>query len=210
MVNAMLSDYPLEERKEFQLALEKYQGALDQSKVEFDDVRHHDFVHTYHKRLETSNSTDLAMVMHDCSTQMGPGQLLLLPITHLFGDEIQDADEVQLEMILAHTRNGIITTLIADDDQTIYEWRSTLGYAVFQRFAKEAAAKTIALAENFRSREEIVHHANVLIAQNDPDRFEKSARHPWPWGRARAGVLCTYQPAMRPRRPAHIGSAPTW
>lgn len=174
MVNAMLSDYPLEERKEFQLALEKYQGALDQSKVVFDDVRHHDFVHTYHKRLETSNSTDLAMVMRDCATQMGSGQLPLLPITHLLGDEMQDADEVQLEMILAHSRSGIITTLVADDDQTIYEWRSALGYAGLQRFAKEATAKTIALAENFRSREEIVHHAKVLIAHNDPDRIEKN------------------------------------
>ncbi|MDP1999987.1 MAG: ATP-dependent helicase [Rhodoferax sp.] len=176
MVNAMLFDLMPEERKEFQLALEKYQGALDQSQVEFDDFKQHDFVVAYHKRLETSNSTDLSMVMRDCATQMVNGQLPLLPITHLLGDEMQDADEIQLEMILAHTRKGVITTLVADDDQTIYEWRSALGYAGLQKFGREANAKTIALSENFRSRQEIVHHAKLLIANNDPNRIDKNQR----------------------------------
>jgi DNA helicase-2/ATP-dependent DNA helicase PcrA len=105
---------------------------------------------------------------------MGSGEIPLLNITHLIGDEMQDADEVQLEFILNHTRKGVVTTLVADDDQTIYEWRCALGYAGLQYFAAQVNAKTITLGENFRSREEVVAHARELIANNDPDRVEKN------------------------------------
>lgn len=173
-INGMLFDVALEQRNIFKLALGKFQGALNQNNVTFEHADIETFVHEYHRSLEATNTTDLAMVMRDCTTQMSFGNLQLLPITHLLGDEMQDADEVQLEMILAHTRKGVLTTLVADDDQTIYEWRSALGYAGLQRFGKEAKAKTIALSENFRSKEEIVDHAKTLIAHNNPERIEKN------------------------------------
>lgn len=176
MVNAMLGGVDPGERGEFQLALDRYQGALDQANVEFSDERHRSFVMEYHKRLVSSNSTDLAMTMRDCATHMSSGDIPLFPISHMLGDEFQDADEIQLEMVLAHTRQGVITTLVGDDDQCIYEWRSALGYAGMQRFARESGAKTIALGENFRSREEIVAHANALIAYNNPNRIDKNQK----------------------------------
>jgi superfamily I DNA/RNA helicase len=176
MLNAMLPHLSSAERKEYLLALDKYQGALHQADVEFDDPAHEEFIREYHDRLESSRSTDLAMIMRDCATQMACGSLPLLPITHLLGDEMQDADQVQLEFMLAHTRHGIITTLVADDDQTIYEWRSALGYAGLKNFRVEAQAKVIALSENFRSREEVVSHATTLIALNNPERIDKDQR----------------------------------
>ena len=175
MINAMLGNIAFAERKEFLQSLEKYQGALDQlpfkDSAAFED--HIDFILTYHERLKHSGSIDFAIMMRDCALRMRDGSLPLLPITHLIGDEMQDADEIQLTFVLAHTRNGVITTLVADDDQSIYGWRSALGYAGLQHFAKEAKAKTIALGENFRSRSEIVDHAKRLIAFNDPNRIDK-------------------------------------
>ncbi len=57
-----------------------------------------------------------------------------------------------------------------------YGWRSALGYEGLTRFAEDAKAKTIVLAENFRSREEVVAHATKLIAHNDPERIPKNQR----------------------------------
>ena len=176
MVNAMLANVEPNDRKDYLLSLERYQGALNQGRIEFEKEEHYTFVNEYYKRLNSTNSTDLAMLMRECATLMSSGDMPIFPVTHMLGDEIQDADEIQLEMILAHTRRGVITTLVGDDDQCIYEWRSALGYAGMLHFAKESGAKTIALAENFRSREEIVAHANQLIAYNDPDRIEKNQR----------------------------------
>ena len=172
MINSMLAAMPREEKNETILALEKYQGALDPSKIVLSSA-HAKFIDEYLGKMKAARATDLATIMRECTRQMGAGQIPLLQVTHLLGDEMQDADEVQLEFMLHHSRAGVITTLVADDDQTIYEWRSALGYAGLQRFALEANAKTITLAENFRSRDEIVTHAKKLIAYNDPDRIEK-------------------------------------
>lgn len=172
MVNQMLFSLPMDEKGEAILALDRYHSTLNPDVIEF-LPSHKKFIAEYLAKMEAANATDLATIMRDCTIQMGSGQMPLLPVTHLLGDEMQDADEVQLEFMLHHSRAGVITTLVADDDQTIYEWRNALGYAGLQRFAHEAKAKTITLGENFRSREEVVKHATQLIAYNDPDRVEK-------------------------------------
>lgn len=172
MINTMLAHLPLDDKTETILALERYQGALNPETIALSSG-HAKFIDEYLSKMRAAKATDLATVMRECTHQMGTGQIPLLPVTHLLGDEMQDADEVQLEFMLHHGRAGVITTLVADDDQTIYEWRSALGYVGLQRFAQEAKAKTITLSENFRSRDEIVAHAKQLIVRNDPDRIEK-------------------------------------
>ncbi|MDO8279816.1 MAG: ATP-dependent helicase [Burkholderiaceae bacterium] len=175
MLQSMLAKYLKDDRAAYALSLEQYQGALNPSRLRI-PAEHMGFIEEYLQKMAATHATDLATIMRDCTMLMAAGEIPLLPITHLIGDEMQDADEVQLEFILNHTRSGVITTLVADDDQTIYEWRSALGYAGLQRFAAEANAKTITLGENFRSREEVVAHARVLIAHNDPDRIEKNQK----------------------------------
>lgn len=173
LLNSMLSSYSIDERSQFLLSLERYQGALDPGTIDI-PPEHEVFIRQYLAKLRDSHSTDLPTIMRECTAMMGKRQIPLLPVSHLLGDEMQDADQIQLEFMLHHSRAGVITTLVADDDQTIYEWRCALGYAGLQHFAREANAKTITLAENFRSREEIVAHATTLIAFNDPDRIPKS------------------------------------
>lgn len=173
MLQSMLAKYSKDDRSAYALSLEQYQGALDPSRLSI-PPEHMCFIEEYLQKMAAAHATDLATIMRDCTMLMAAGEIPLLPITHMIGDEMQDADEVQLEFILNHTRKGVITTLVADDDQTIYEWRCALGYAGLLRFASEANAKTITLGENFRSREEVVAHARVLIAHNDPDRVEKN------------------------------------
>lgn len=175
MLHAMLAKYSMEERSPFTLALERYQSALQPDLLAL-EPEHREFIEDYQRKMRAAHATDLATIMRDCTVRMASGEIPLLPITHLIGDEMQDADQVQLEFILNHTRAGVITTLVADDDQTIYEWRCALGYAGLQHFAAEAEAKTITLGENFRSRTEVVNHAQLLIAHNDPERIQKEQR----------------------------------
>lgn len=173
MINAMLAHLEHADRAEHSLSLEKYQGALHPENLEFSDEIS-DFIQSYLKRLRSINAIDLAGAMRECVVGMERGSIPLFKLTHLIGDEMQDADQIQLQFMLLHARAGVTTTLVADDDQTIYEWRSALGYEGLIHFARETGAKTITLAENFRSRSEIVTHAQMLIAHNNPDRIDKN------------------------------------
>lgn len=173
MINTMLAGLSPDEKGATILALDRYQGSLNPHTVELSEFEQK-FVDDYLHKLQSARAIDLATVMRKCTQMMASKEIPLLPVTHLLGDEMQDADQVQLEFMLVHSRAGVITTLVADDDQTIYEWRSALGYAGLQHFAREANAKTVTLNENFRSREEIVAHAKRLIAFNDPERIEKN------------------------------------
>lgn len=175
VVNSMLSHLAPADRAEYQLALERYQGALDPSALTFPSEISV-FIDEYHQKLRSIHAIDLAGTMRECVTGMQQGRIPLFQLTHLIGDEMQDADEIQLELMLLHAKAGVVTTLVGDDDQTIYEWRSALGYQGLMHFAKETGAKTISLAENFRSHSEIVSHAQFLIAHNNPDRVDKSPR----------------------------------
>lgn len=175
LLNSMLAHLEPADRSEYSLSLEKYQGSLHPERLEF-PAGIADFIDEYHQRLRTVNAIDLAGTMRECVRGMQQGSIPLFQLTHMIGDEMQDADEIQLELMLLHAKAGVITTLVGDDDQTIYEWRSALGYEGLMHFARETGAKTITLAENFRSHSEIVSHAQMLISHNNPERVDKNPR----------------------------------
>ena len=175
LLSSMLAHLEPAERSEYSLSLEKYQGSLRPERLEF-PAGIADFIDEYQQRLRTVNAIDLAGTMRECVRGMQQGTIPLFQLTHMIGDEMQDADEIQLELMLLHAKSGVITTLVGDDDQTIYEWRSALGYEGLMHFARETGAKTITLAENFRSHSEIVLHAQMLISHNNPERVDKNPR----------------------------------
>ncbi|MFD2274239.1 UvrD-helicase domain-containing protein [Undibacterium arcticum] len=86
-----------------------------------------------------------------------------LPCTHLLVDEFQDSDEVQYAWIMEHVLRGVVTTVVGDDDQTIFEWRRALGYKGIVAFKEEAQAAEIVLGENYRCHKEIF----VVCRQSD-------------------------------------------
>lgn len=104
------------------------------------------------------------------------GALPLLGATHLICDESQDNDELQFALATLHALTGVPTTLIGDDDQTIYEWRRAMGYPGLMSFAKTFDAKVITLGANFRSLRSVVEHADKLIRHNEGHRVEKTFR----------------------------------
>ena len=161
-----------EDAKRIKLDVERYRNSMTPNPEVF-DAHTLNVVRAYEQKLTDIGSIDLAALMRSCVLQMKAGSIPLFNITHMIGDEMQDADELQLEIMLLHARAGVVCTLVADDDQTIYEWRNALGYEGLFRFQKETSAQTIVLEENFRSHEEIVENAVRLIKFNNPRRIEK-------------------------------------
>jgi superfamily I DNA/RNA helicase len=101
------------------------------------------------------------------------GALPLFTATHLIIDESQDNDQLQFALATLHAMSGVQTTLIGDDDQTIYEWRQAMGYPGLMSFAETFGARVITLGANFRSLRKIVDHADLLIRGNVGHRIEK-------------------------------------
>lgn len=119
----------------------------------------------------THQASDLRVQLQ--SLIRNEGALPLLGATHLIIDESQDNDELQFALATLHALSGVPTTLIGDDDQTIYEWRQAMGYPGLMSFAASFDAKLITLGANFRSLRSIVESADKLIRHNDGHRIAK-------------------------------------
>lgn len=133
-----------------------------------------ELIEAYYDWLRSGGMMDLATIKRTVAIQMRDGNMELLPFTHMLVDEGQDCDELQIQIAITQAQNGCTTTLVGDDDQTIYDWRSAAGYKGMIKFRDETSAEVVRLAENFRSHEEIVRHATQLIRFNNPDRIEKN------------------------------------
>jgi DNA helicase II / ATP-dependent DNA helicase PcrA len=162
--------------------LEKWQATLDRDALRDQFKRDNPMAITlvdqYTERLRAGGFVDLAGIKRMCALRMRDGKLPLFTVggetcTDFLIDESQDSDELQLLMAQTLATNEVITTLVGDDDQTIYEWRSATGYKGMREFADKAGAQIVRLGENFRSRAEVVEAATRLIAYNNPHRIDK-------------------------------------
>lgn len=155
-----------------------YQAVIDREPL-VDEIKEKspttiDLIEAYYDWLRSGGMMDLATIKRTVAIQMRDGNMPLLPFTHMLVDEGQDCDELQIQIAITQAQNGCNTTLVGDDDQTIYDWRSAAGYKGMIKFRNECNAEVVRLAENFRSHEEIVNHATQLIRFNNPDRIEKN------------------------------------
>jgi superfamily I DNA/RNA helicase len=174
---------PHQQRVYLNRALEGY-GKEDREKLEslFEEVkctlgehpqRQSGWFRKYEQCLERVKLPDLYDVMRTCVLEMSAGTLPTLGFTHLLCDEQQDTDQVQAAWIMNHVNAGTVATLVGDDDQCIYEWRRALGFQGMFDFAQQTGAKIITLGDNFRSRTEILDHAERLIQHNVNNRLPK-------------------------------------
>jgi len=77
-------------------------------------------------------------------------------------DEFQDTDPQQLEMIRILAETAIGSTIVADDDQSIYRFRGARRANVYA-IERMLGAKRITLGRNFRSDQVIVEAAMAVI-----------------------------------------------
>lgn len=90
----------------------------------------------------------------------------------ILGDESQDMDAIQHTWIDQHAYNGSQVTLVGDDDQSIYGWRSAEGYNGMMNFLKKHNANKVVLPINYRCGKLILSKAATLI-ENNKQRVDK-------------------------------------
>lgn len=94
---------------------------------------------------------------------------------YVVADEFQDTDEQQLAMVVALAKPHA-STIVADDDQSIYSWRGAVRENVGKAQNALGAAPFI-LGTNFRSDEVIVEAARTIIAGDPGHRAKPMAAH---------------------------------
>lgn len=140
--------------------IEKAKASLDFTGEEFP------LVAAYQRVLARYRARDLMDVLRLAVVGMREGAVKPLKVTHLLGDEFQDADKIQLEWIMCHGAAGAVLTCVGDDDQAIYSWRGSMGYEGMLEFKARAAAKHVNLQVNYRSLLEIIQASQAVIAHN--------------------------------------------
>ncbi len=85
---------------------------------------------------------------------------------HILVDEFQDTNNIQYEWVKLLAGNSTNVMIVGDDDQSIYGWRGAKIDNIY-RFLTDYHAETIRLEQNYRSTENILQAANILIANNE-------------------------------------------
>lgn len=133
------------------------------------------FYRAYQDTLAAMGVFDFADLLIQSVLSMRAGDLPPLPVTHMLVDEAQDMDAVQYAWIECHAKNGAQVTIVGDDDQSIYGFRSAMGYDGMMRFKRQFQANHISLSTNYRSCSEIITVATSLVSNNKA-RVEKGIR----------------------------------
>lgn len=85
---------------------------------------------------------------------------------HILVDEFQDTNNIQYAWVkLLAGKTGKVM-IVGDDDQSIYGWRGAQIENI-HRFLADYQAQTIRLEQNYRSTENILQSANILIENNE-------------------------------------------
>lgn len=92
---------------------------------------------------------------------------------YIFVDEYQDTNQAQYELIKLFTFNHDNICVVGDSDQSIYSWRGAdiTNILNFEKDFKNA--EIILLEQNYRSTQNILDTANILI-QNNKERKDKN------------------------------------
>jgi len=103
---------------------------------------------------------------------MRDGSIPPIPVRWMLVDEFQDTDAIQLAWVMEHVRNGVLVTIVGDDDQSIYGWRGAMGFAGMIDFRDRTEALQVNLDRTYRCSLEILKPAARLIMHNSA-RVEK-------------------------------------
>ncbi|AVQ00370.1 hypothetical protein C7S18_24025 (plasmid) [Ahniella affigens] len=136
-------------------------------------VPYREIYQRYEELRSDRGSMDFSDLVREAVLGMREGRVRPLSVTHLLVDEFQDSDEVQLAWVLEHSRLGVQVSVVGDDDQCIFAFRSALGYQALHRFKEATGAHQVTLDTTHRCAGKIVEHSGALIAHNS-ERLSKS------------------------------------
>jgi DNA helicase-2/ATP-dependent DNA helicase PcrA len=94
---------------------------------------------------------------------------------HVLVDEYQDTNVLQAEILQRLKPSGQGLTVVGDDAQAIYSFRAATVENI-RGFEKQFGAASIALEENYRSTQQVLDVANVLIGKKLFSNHKKGAK----------------------------------
>ncbi|MDQ7980306.1 ATP-dependent helicase [Paraburkholderia sp. SARCC-3016] len=134
-----------------------------------------DVYHAYQEALARNGKIDFQDMLRLSVAGMESGDIEPYAVTDLLVDEFQDTDPLQYRWVELHARAGATVTVVGDDDQSIYGFRSALGVRGMESFASTFEAQRVVLGSNYRCRDEILAAADRVI-RNNVDRISKLLR----------------------------------
>lgn len=132
----------------------------------------------YQKKLRQENYLDYGDLVHYAIDLMRNSELASRLFKnyfkYIFVDEFQDTDHQQLELVEIFADSAIGSTIVADDDQSVFAWRGAdrRNIEAIKAYLK---ANSYQLGINFRSDQAIVEAATAVINQ-DTNREEKTIK----------------------------------
>ncbi|TPQ30490.1 ATP-dependent helicase [Cupriavidus pinatubonensis] len=136
----------------------------------------------YQDALERNGKIDFQDMLRLAVDGMQRGTIAPYPLSYLLVDEFQDTDPLQYQWIALHAQAGSIVTVVGDDDQSIYGFRSALGFRGMESFIRQFEAQPVVLGNNYRCHAEILGAADRII-RNNRDRIPKElVAHKGPGG----------------------------
>tara|TARA_Y100000590_G_scaffold385637_1_gene457890 strand:+ start:2549 stop:4588 length:2040 start_codon:yes stop_codon:yes gene_type:complete len=130
----------------------------------------------YQERLKILNSCDFGDLILLCVNMFEKNndilELYLKNFKYILVDEYQDSNYIQSKWLNILSRKNNNICCVGDDDQSIYSWRGAeiRNFLDFSKTYKNT--KIIKLEQNYRSTQNILTAASVLIAKNS-DRLGK-------------------------------------
>jgi len=149
------------------------EGNVDLSKIDPAVVT---AVEKYYELCETHRYLDYTMIIAHAVAELRENKLLRDKIAdqlkYLIIDEYQDINPLQELLIRQLYDLGANICVVGDDDQTIYQWRGSDVDNIIRFAERYANVRQVALNENFRSSQGVVHSARAVVERN-PERLPK-------------------------------------
>lgn len=120
----------------------------------------------YMERKRANGVMDFGDLLREATIGMQSGKIAPLKVRFMLVDEFQDTDGMQLAWVLEHVKRGVDVTIVGDDDQSIYGFRGSLGYAGMMQFQEATGGQMINLDRTYRCALQVLQPAAVLIANN--------------------------------------------
>jgi DNA helicase-2/ATP-dependent DNA helicase PcrA len=149
------------------------EGNVDWGKV---PVAVREAVGMYQELRDSKRYLDYSMIIAEAVAELKTNDTLRERISsqlkYLIVDEYQDVNPLQ-EMLIRELHDlGANLCVVGDDDQTVYQWRSSEVRNIIEFANRYPQVVTVPLNENFRSSDGVVVSARHVI-ENNPDRLPK-------------------------------------
>ena len=155
----------MEDYMDITQSIDKLGRAMDSGPSDL-PLEHQEINKVYLKLCEKYRKIDMNGASKLVIGMLETGQLPTFRASHMLIDEYQDTDPIQYRWAKIHGENGTKIITIGDDDQSIYSFRSALGFKGMELFQSTFDADAYVLRTCYRCHEEILYAAMSLIEKN--------------------------------------------